>query len=86
MLTQPRGDRSTIFKEVLLHTLTENNFGFQEKDILPLFTKYQSKRQIIIDLVSFFTYVLQLPTYFYLRRLQRKKLIDTKAPKNTAKK
>lgn len=68
-----KSDRSTIFKEVLLDASIENRFGFQERDILPLFVKYHSKRQIIIDLFSFLTYVVQLPTKFYLRRLQKNK-------------
>ena len=76
-----RGDRSIIFKDVLLNASVENEFGFQEKDILPLFVKYQSKRQLIIDVVSFLTYVLQLPTHFYLRRLQRNKLIHSRVKK-----
>ncbi len=64
-------DRSIIFKETLLDASIKNEFGFQERDILPLFLKYQSKRQILINIVSFMTYVVQLPTQFYLRRLQR---------------
>lgn len=68
-------DRSTIFKQVLLDASIENKFGFQERDILPLFVKYHTKRQIIIDFFSFSTYVLQLPTKFYLRRLQKNKLV-----------
>ena len=64
-------DRSILFKKTLLDASIKNEFGFQEQDILPLFLKYQSKRQIIINIVSFMTYVVQLPTQFYLRRLQR---------------
>lgn len=71
-------DRSTIFKQVLLDASVENKFGFQEQDILPLFVKYHSKRQIIIDLLSFSTYVLQLPTKFYLRRLQKNKFVHNR--------
>ena len=73
--TASHRDRSTIFKQVLLDASIENKFGFQEQDILPLFVKYHSKRQIIIDLFSFSTYVLQLPTKFYLRRLQKKQVV-----------
>ena len=68
-------DRSIIFKETLLDAALKNEFGFKEQDILPLFVKYQSKRQILIDIISFLTYVVQLPTQFYLRRLHRRKLI-----------
>ncbi len=64
-------DRSILFKETLLDASLKNEFGFQEQDILPLFLKYQSKRQILINIVSFMTYVVQLATQFYLRRLQR---------------
>lgn len=63
-----RSDRSNIFKETLLDAAINNEFGFKEEDILPLFAKYQSKRQIIIDILSFSTYVVQLPTQFHLRR------------------
>ena len=66
-------DRSTIFKEILLDAALKNEFGFKEQDILPLFIKYQSKRQILIDLISFLTYVVQLPTRFYLRRAHKSK-------------
>ena len=75
-------DRSTIFKQVLLDASIENKFGFQEQDILPLFVKYHSKRQIIIDLLSFSTYVLQLPTKFYLRRLQKKQVCSQSRKKS----
>ena len=68
-------DRSIIFKQVLLDASIKNKFGFQEQDILPLFVKYHSKRQFIIDLLSFSTYVLQLPTKFYLRRLQKNQVV-----------
>ena len=63
-----KSDRSTIFRETLLDASIKNKFGFQEQDFLPLFIKYQSKRQIMLDVLSFLTYVLQLPTHFYLRR------------------
>ena len=48
-------DRSTIFKNTLLDAALKNELGFKEQDILPLFLKYQSNRQIIIDFVSFLT-------------------------------
>ena len=67
-------DRSIIFRETLDASINQE-FGFQEKDILPLFVKYQSKRQILISIFSFFTYILQLPTQFHLRRLQNSKFI-----------
>ncbi|MGF1590716.1 MAG: hypothetical protein ACFCU7_16030 [Pleurocapsa sp.] len=75
LLRIARRDRSMIFKETLLDASSKNKFGFQEKDILPLFEKYQSKRQILINFVSFLTYVLQMPTLFYLRRLNRSNTI-----------
>ena len=68
-------DRSIIFKETLLDATTKNEFGFKEQDILPLFLKYQSKRQILIDMISFLTYVVRLPMRFHLRRLRRDKFI-----------
>ena len=68
-------DRSIVFKETLLDAAIKNEFGFQERDILPLFVKYQSKRQIIIDIFSFLTYVVQLPTQFYLRRLRNNNFV-----------
>ena len=68
-------DRSTIFKNTLLDAALKNEFGFKEQDILPLFVKYQSKRQILIDIVSFLTFVAQLPTRFYLRRLRKSKFV-----------
>ena len=68
-----RRDRSIIFKETLLDAALKNEFGFQERDILPLFAKYQSKRQILIDLISFLTYIVQLPTRLYLCRLRKGK-------------
>ena len=64
-------DRSLVYQEILLDALANNKFGFQKQDVLPLFVKYQTKRQILIDIFSFFTYVLQFPTLFYLRRLQK---------------
>lgn len=67
-------DRSIIFRETLDASINKE-FGFQEKDILPLFLKYQSKRQILIDTFSFFTYILQLPTQLPLRRLQNSNLM-----------
>lgn len=70
-----KSDRSIIFKETLLDASIKNKFGFQEKDILPLFNKYQSKRLILINFVSFLTYVLQLPTLLYLRRLRKNNTI-----------
>ena len=70
-----RGERSITFKETLLDAAIKNEFGFKEQDILPLFVKYQSKRQILIDLFSFLTYVVQLPTRFYLRRLQNSNFV-----------
>jgi hypothetical protein len=73
-----RRDRSIIFKQTLLDAAISNEFGFKEQDILPLFVKYQSKRQILIDIFSFLTYVVQLPTQFYLRRLRNSNFI----PKN----
>ena len=73
-----KSDRSITFKETLLDAAIKNEFGFKEQDILPLFAKYQSKRQILIDLLSFSTHVVQLPTRFYLRRLQNSNFI----PKN----
>lgn len=74
-----KSDRSIIFKETLLDASIKNKFGFQERDILPLFNKYHSKRQILINLVSFLTYILQLPTRLYLRRLQYKNFIFKKS-------
>ena len=68
-------DRSIAFKETLLDAAIKNEFGFKEQDILPLFVKYQSKRQILIDLFSFLTYVVQLPTRFYLRRLRNSNFV-----------
>lgn len=68
-------DRSIIFKEILLDAALENEFGFKEQDVLPLFVKYQSKRQILIDLISFLTYVVQLPTRLYLRRMRKSKFV-----------
>lgn len=70
-------DRSIIFKETLDASINKE-FGFQEQDILPLFVKYQSKRQILIDIFSFFTYVLQLPTQLHLRRLQNSNFMPKK--------
>ena len=80
MLKSPKGlvlhrDRSIIFKETLLDAAMKNKFGFKEQDILPLFAKYQSKRQILIDILSFLTYVVQLPTQFYLRRSQNSSFV-----------
>ena len=71
----PRRDRSIIFKETLLDAALKNEFGFKEQDILPLFVKYQSKRQILIDIVSFLTYVVRLPMRFQLRRLRKDKYV-----------
>ena len=71
-----RCDRSIIFKETLLDAAISNEFGFKEPDILPLFVKYQSKRQILINIFSFLTYVVQLPTRFYLRRLQNSNFVS----------
>ena len=68
-------DRSITFKETLLDAAINNEFGFKEQDVLPLFVKYQSKRQIIIDLLSFLTYVVQLPTRLYLRRLRNSNFV-----------
>ena len=68
-------DRSILFKETLLDAAIKNEFGFKEQDILPLFTKYQSKRQILVDILSFLTYVVQLPTRFYLRRLRNSNFV-----------
>ncbi|HEY9768169.1 MAG TPA: hypothetical protein V6C71_06610 [Coleofasciculaceae cyanobacterium] len=73
--TASRRDRSIIFQETLLDASIKNKFGFQEKDILPLFNKYQSKRQILINFVSFLTYVLQLPTLLYLRLFKKNNTI-----------
>lgn len=70
-------DRSIIFRETLDASINQE-FGFQEQDILPLFMKYQSKRQILIDIFSFFTYVLQLPTQLHLRRLQNSNFMPKK--------
>ena len=70
-------DRSIIFRETLDASINKE-FGFQEKDILPLFLKYQSKRQILIDTFSFFTYILQLPTQLHLRRLQNSNFMPKK--------
>ena len=69
-------DRSIIFKEILSNASIKNELGFKEQDILPLFVKYQNKRQVLIDLFSFLTYVLKLPTQVYLRRLQRKNKLE----------
>ena len=66
-----KSDRSIIFRETLLEASYKNKLGFQERDVLPLFIKYQSKRQIFIDILSFMTYVLHLPTQFYLRRWRK---------------
>ena len=68
-------DRSIIFKETLLDAALRNEFGFKEQDILPLFVKYQSKRQILIDIISFLTYVVRLPMRFQLRRLRKDKYV-----------
>ena len=68
-------DRSIIFRETLLDALQKNRLNFQESDILPLFLKYRRNRQILIDLVSFLTYVLRLPTQLYLRRLRNSKFV-----------
>ena len=57
-------DKSIIFKD-LLNASIKNEFGFQEQDILPLFIKYQSKRQLLINTSNFLSYVLQLGTHFY---------------------
>lgn len=73
-----KSDRSTIFKQTLLDAAVKNQFSFQEKDILPLFLKYQSKRQILLDVFSFLTYVLRLPTLFYLRRLRNSNFMPQK--------
>ena len=73
--SQPRQDSSIVFKETLLNAALKNEFGFKEQDILPLFVKYQSKRQILIDLISFMTYVVRLPTKFYLRSMRKNKFI-----------
>lgn len=61
-------DSSIIFKEILLDASAQNPLGFQEGDFQPLFNKYQRNRQILINIISFCTYVLQLPTLFFLRR------------------
>ena len=71
----PHHDRSIIFKETLLDAAIKNELGFKEQDILPLFLKYQSKRQILIDIVSFLTYVVRLPMRFQLRRLRKDKYV-----------
>ena len=71
-------DRSIVFKETLLDAALKNELGFKEPDILPLFVKYQSKRQLIVDILSFLTYVVQLPTQFYLRRSRNSNFV----PKN----
>ena len=68
-------DRSIVFQETLLDALQKNPLNFQESDILPLFLKYRRNRQILIDLVSFLTYVLRLPTQIYLRRLRNSKFV-----------
>ena len=73
-------DRSILFKEILLDASIKNEFGFKEQDILPLFLKYQSKRQVLIDILSFFTYIFQLPTLFYLRRFHKNKYILERSP------
>ena len=73
--TASRCDRSIIFKETLLDAALKNEFGFKEQDILPLFVKYQSKRQILIDIISFLTYIVQLPMRFQLRRLRKDKYV-----------
>ena len=65
-----KSDRSIIFKETLLDAAIKNECSFKEQDVLPLFVKYQSKRQFLIDILSFLTYVVQLPTRFYLWRLR----------------
>ena len=70
-----KSDRSSIFKETLLDAAINNEFGFKEPDILPLFVKYQSKRQILVDILSFLTYVFRLPTRLYLRRLQNSNFV-----------
>ena len=80
MFKSPKGfasrrDRSIVFKETLVDAAINNEFGFKEQDILPLFLKYQSKRQILIDIFSFLTYVVQLPTRFYLQRLRNRNLV-----------
>ena len=80
MFNSPKGfashhDRSIIFKKTLLDAALKNEFGFKEQDVLPLFLKYQSKRQIAIDIISFLTFVAQLPTRFYLRRLRKRKFV-----------
>lgn len=64
-----KSDRSIIFKNVLDSSL-KNQFDFQERDILPLFLKYQRKRRILIDLVTFLAHVLQLPTRIYWQWLK----------------
>jgi hypothetical protein len=46
-------DSSIIFKKILLQASLENEFGFKEADILPLFVKYQRKRQLLINIFSF---------------------------------
>ena len=61
-------DRSVVFKEILLDASFKNPFGFQERDLIPLFNKYQRNRQFLINIISFCTYVLQLPTLPFLRR------------------
>ena len=68
-------DRSIVFRETLLDALQKNQFSFQESDILPLFLKYQRNRQLLIDLVSFLTYVLRSPTQIYLRRLRNSQFV-----------
>lgn len=73
-----KSDRSTIFRQTLLDAALNNQLGFQEKDILPLFLKYQSKRQILLNVFSFLTYVLKLPTLFYLKRLRNSNFVPQK--------
>ena len=61
-------DRSVVFKEILLDASARNPLSFKERDLVPLFDKYQRNRQFLINLISFCTYVLQLPTLPFLRR------------------
>ena len=70
---QKHQDFSSVFKEILLDASVKNEFGFKERDILPLFLKYQNKRQFISNILSFFTYVFQLPTLFYLQQFRKDK-------------
>ncbi|MBE9048379.1 hypothetical protein IQ255_29000 [Pleurocapsales cyanobacterium LEGE 10410] len=60
-------DRSTVFRQTLLDASIKNPLGFRERDLIPLFDKYQRNRQIAIDVLSFLTYVLKLPTLPFLR-------------------